>query len=142
MASYYLNEAALELPDRPFVDKTIHGLSSTLPSGKTLGVLVHRRPVEPGRDLGTIVDEHVALNERRLLGYVVLEQVRTEVDGVPGVLLKARWRRDGATFYQAQLHVLRGGKAMIFAASAPIEERALCDETLDRVRATLAFRVD
>ncbi len=53
MASYYLNEAALDLPERPFVDKTIHGLQCKLPSGKTLGVLIHRRPAEPGREVLT-----------------------------------------------------------------------------------------
>jgi hypothetical protein len=49
MASYYINEAVFDLPERTFDDKTIHGLEAKLPDGKTLGVLVHRRPIEAGR---------------------------------------------------------------------------------------------
>jgi len=142
MASYYLNEAALDLPERPFVDKTIHGLQCKLPSGKTLGVLIHRRPAEPGRSLQDVVREHVAVNQKRLLGYAVLNEAGTEIGGVPARLLETRFRRDAASFYQAQVHVLSAGKAMIFAVCGPIEERALCDETLGRLLATFAWRVD
>lgn len=145
MASYYLNEAVIDLPERPFADKTIHGLESKLPSGKTLGVLVHRRPIaseKPVSDgtLRELVDENVALNQKRLSGFTVLDQIQTAVGGIPGILLRTRWRNAGTIFYQLQAHVVFERKLVIIAVSGPLDEQAACDETFDSILATIAWR--
>lgn len=140
MADYYSNEAVFELAERPFADKTIHGLESKLPGEGTLGVFVHRRALDSERKLRDIVDESIALNEKRLIGFTVLDDAAVTVGGLPGVALRTRWRKGGATFYQAQAHVLLDQKWLVFAVSAPVEERAVCDETLDGILATLSWR--
>ena len=142
MASYYLNEAALDLPERTFQDKTIHGLEAKLPGDKTLGVFVHRRAVAGDKNLRDLVDEHVRLNQQRLMGFTVLDEARAAVGGVPGFVLRTRWRSEKKELCQLQAHVVREGQHMVFAVSAPMDERAACDETFDSILATLTWRTD
>jgi hypothetical protein len=140
MASYYLNEAVCDLPERTFVDKTIHAFEAKLRSGKTLAVFVHRRPIEGEKGLREVVDDNLALNRRRLAKFTVLEHVGGDVGGVPAALVRTQWRQDGATLYQLQAHVVFEGKVMIFAVSGPMEEQSACDETFDRMVASVAWR--
>src|SRR5450432_501927 len=117
MANYYLNEALFDLPEGPLVDKTIHGLEAKLANGKALAVFVHRRPIEAGKRLRKLVDENVALNQTRLSAYAVLDEAQAAVGGLPGILLRTRWRHEGTMFYQLQAHVAFEGNLMIFAVS-------------------------
>jgi hypothetical protein len=139
MASYYMNEAVFDLPERTFVDKTIHGLESKLPGDETLGVFVHRRPIEGEKSLRELVDENVALNDMRLHAYTVLDEAQADVGGLPGILLRMRWRHQGTMFYQRQAHVALEGKLMIFAVSGPLAEQAACDETFDSILGTITW---
>src|SRR5262252_8113494 len=104
MASYYVNEAVFDLPERAFVDKTIHGLESKLPGDKTLAVFVHRRPIEGEKSLRELVDENVARNEMRLHAFTVSDEAQADVGGLPGIVLRTRWRLQGEAFYQRQAH--------------------------------------
>lgn len=140
MAGYYMNEAVIDLPERPFVDKTIHALETKLRSGGKLAVFVHRRAMEGGKALRELVDENVALNHRRLSAYAVLDDARADVGGLPGVVLRTRWRKDGAVLYQLQAHVAVEGKYMIFAVSGPFGEQTACDQTFEGILRTLRFR--
>jgi hypothetical protein len=142
MASYYMNEAAFELPEAGFVDETTHALESTLPSGGKLGVFVHRRRVDPGLTLRAAVDEHIALNDTRLALYEVVDQQPVAAGGVPAIALRARYRLGGVTFEHRQLYLVRGGQRMIFAVSAPVDEVEARDEAFDALVASLAFRAD
>lgn len=142
MARYYMNEAVVDLPDRAFVDKTIHGLESKLPGGRTLGVLVQRAPAPAGKSLRRLVDENVTLNRKRLLGFAVQGEAEVMVGNIPGFVVRTRWRRERSDLYQVQAHVLFEGTLIIFAVSAPLEERAACDETFDGILATLTWRTD
>lgn len=142
MANYYMNEAVLDLPERAFVDETVHALEAELPSGRTLAVFVHRRPIEGGKSLQDLVGENVALNRMRLSAYAVLDEAQADVGGLPGILLRTRWRLEGATFHQRQAHVAVGGTLMIFAVSALLDEQAACDETFDSILQTLTWRTD
>jgi hypothetical protein len=137
-ASYQMNEAAFDLSGT-FVDKTIHGLESKLPGGKALAVFVHRRPIEEEKGLRELVDENVALNEMRLHAYTVLDEAQADVGGLPGIVLRTRWRLGGETFYQRLVHVALEGKLMIFAVSAPLDERDACDETFDSILRTITW---
>jgi hypothetical protein len=140
MANYYLNEAVCELPERSFADKTIHALEAKLPSGSSLAVFVHRRPIEGNKNLRQLVEDNVLLNQTRLSAYAVLEQAEANVGGVPGTLLRTRWRQKGALFYQLQAHVVFQGKLMIFAVSGPFAEQAACDQTFDTILDTLTWQ--
>jgi hypothetical protein len=142
MPSYYLNEAVIDLPERPFVDKTIHGLEAKLPDGKTLGVLVHRRPVEGARTLRELVDENIALNTKRLSAFTVQGEEQASVGGLGGVVLRMQWRKEGAALFQLQALVVFEGKLVIFAVSGPLEERAACEETFASILATITWRTD
>lgn len=142
MANYYLNEALFDLPERPFIDKTIHGLESKLPGDKTLGVFVHRSAAPEGRPLRGLVDDNIALNHKRLSGYTVLDEAQASVGGVPGIVVRTRWRNDRGTFYQAQAHVVRDGKLIVFAVSGPLDEQAACDETFASILETLTWRTE
>jgi hypothetical protein len=131
MANHFTNDAAFELPERTFVDKTVHGLESRLPDGKTLAVFVHRRPIDGTKSLRALVDDNIALNHKRLSAFAVLDDVQASVGGLPGHLVRTRWRLDGAELYQRQAHVAFEGKWMIFAVSGPLDHQAACDETFD-----------
>ena len=147
MSSYYINEAVFELPERRFDDKTIHGLEAKLPNGKTLGVLVHRRPVEQGKSLRQLVDDNILLNKTRLSGYAVLDEAETSIGGVPGIVLRTQWKQSGTKYYQLQAHVAveaqgAAGTYMIFATSGPLEDQAACDETFDSILKTVNWRTE
>jgi hypothetical protein len=142
MANYCMNEAMFDLPERPFVDKTMHALECKLPSGKMLGVFVHRRPIDEGKSLRDLVGANVALNDTRLSAYAVLDDVEASIGGQPGILVRTRWRHRGVMFYQLQAHVVCEGTHMIFAVSGPLDEQAVCDLTFDSIVESLSFRRD
>lgn len=142
MSLYYLNEAVLDLPERTFVDKTIHGLESKLPNEKTLGVFVHRRPIEVDATLRALVDENVAMNERRLSGFVVEDDRELTVDGRPTRVLRTRWRQAQRENVQLQAHVVLDKTHLIFAVGGPLEEREACEETFATLLETLTWRAE
>ena len=139
MANYYMDEASFDLAET-FVDKTIHALESTLPGGQKLAVFVHRRPIEGGKSLRELVDDNIALNEKRLSAYAVLDEARADVGGLPGIVLRTRWRLDGAMFHQRQAHVAVEGKLVALAVTTPLAEQAACDETFDSILETITWR--
>ena len=140
MANYYVNEAVFDVTERVFVDKTVHAIETKLPSGQTLAVFIHRRPIEEGKTLRELVDENIALNDMRLSAYKVLDEVQAKVGGLPGILLQTRWRLEGTTYNQRQAHVIVQGKLMIVAVSTPLDEEAACDEAFESILQTIAWR--
>jgi hypothetical protein len=140
MASYYLNEAVISLPERRFVDKTIHGLEAKLPGDKTLGVLVTRRPLESGQSLRALVDENIELNKRRLGSFTVIDEKEALAGGLPAILLRTSWRREGRDLYQRQAHVVVGAQLLVFAVSGPLDERRACDDTFGIMVETIVWR--
>jgi hypothetical protein len=140
MPSYYANEAVFDLPERPFLDKTVHALQADLPDGNKLAVFVHRRPIEAGRSLRALVDQHVASNQTRLHAFTVLDEAEAIVGGQVAIVLRTRFRLEGAAFYQREAHVAVEGTALILAVSAPDTERAAGDETFASIVQTLTWR--
>lgn len=140
MASYYMNEAVFDLPPRPFADATIHALESKLPDGRTIGVFVQRSAMREGSTLREAVDENVALNQKRLMGYAVTEERQVVLRGEPCVLLRTNWRHERGAYYQRQAHVVLGDKHLIFAASGPLDAQAACDESFGCMLETLTWR--
>jgi hypothetical protein len=142
MSSYHMNETAFDLPNRQFVDKTIHALEYTIAGGKTLGVFVHRRAIEAGKELRELVDDSVALNEKRLSAFAVLDAAEAAIGGLPGIMLRTRWRHQRVEYYQLQAYVAREGTLLIFAVSAQLDEQAACDEVFDCILQSVTWRAD
>lgn len=142
MANYYVNEAVFDVTERRFVDKTVHALETKLPSGQTLAVFIHRKPIEGGKSLRNMVDENIALNDMRLSGYKVLDQAEANVGGFPGILLRARWKLEGTTYHQRQAHVAVKDKLMIVAVSTPVDDEPACDEAFEGILKTIAWRTE
>jgi hypothetical protein len=140
MANYYINEALFALPERAFIDRTVHTLESKLPGGGTLVVIVLRRPMEGGKSLRELVDGHIAAGEKRLGGFTILDDTEDTVADAPAILVRSRWRHEGEVLYQRQAHVALDGTWMLFAATGPLEERAACDETFESIVQSLAWR--
>jgi hypothetical protein len=140
MANYYVNEAVLDLPERPFLDKTIHALEAELPSDEKLTVFVHRVPIEGDKSLRELVDENIALNQTRLPAFAVLDEAQADVGGLPGIVMRTSWRIKREKFYQRQVHVVVAGKLMVFAVTTSLDEQAACDETFDSILQTITWR--
>lgn len=142
MANYYANEAVFDLTERVFLDKTVHALETQLPSGQTLAVFIHRRPIEAGKSLRKLVDETIALNDSRLAGFKVVDDVQAPVGGRPGILLRMQWKLEKTTYRQRQAHAVVDGKQMIVAVSAPADDEAACDEAFESILKTIAWRTE
>jgi hypothetical protein len=140
MTTYYLNEASFALPDREYVDRTVHVLEAKLPGGDALGLLVLRRPILEGQTLRELCKGHVDDDARRLGGFAVIDETQATVAGAPAILVRSRWRHSGKALYQRQAHVAVGWMWMLFAVTGPLSERAACDEAFESVLSTLAWR--
>jgi hypothetical protein len=140
MPTYYVNEAVFALPERGFVDRTIHRLESPLSGADPLSVAIRRLPLEEGKSLRDHVDEEIAATTAKAKSFTVLEEAEVTVAGAPAVLLRARWRTGDVAHYQAQAHVALDGTWIALAVSAPYADRAACDETFDRIVHSLTWR--
>lgn len=140
MPTYYVNEAVFALPERRFVDRTIHSLESPLPCGDPLSVTIRRLPLAEGKTLQELVDEEVAASTAKATSFTVLDEAEIMLAGVPTILLHARWRTGDMAYHQRQAHVAFDGTWIVFAVTAPFADRAACDETFDRILHGLAWR--
>jgi len=137
---YYVNEAAFELPDFGFVDRTVNVLEAAASDGRTLGVLLARSPFLPGSSLIEMVQAHQEQERRSLRAWSLLFERDGVFDGVSGIELGVRWRSDDGLVYQRQAHLGLEREVLLFVANAPLEERATADGCMDRLLETLRFR--
>lgn len=142
MANFYINEAVFDLTERAFVDKTIHALETKLPSGQSLAVFMHRRPLQGKKNLRELVQENIKLNDMRLGAFQVVDDVEANVGGLPGILLRTRWKLEGTAYQQRQAYVILRDKLMIVAVSTPVEEEAAGDEAFEKILKTIAWRTE
>ncbi len=145
---FYMNEAAFELPDLPFVDRTVTSLDARTPSGEEIGLRVHRSPLAPGETLRSVVAAHVAEATRSLPSYALLWERDAELAGVPAIELAARWRGESSMLYSRQAHFAvqtPGGDApsgvqglwVLISVNGALAETDACDACLEHVVATL-----
>lgn len=142
MANYYINEAVFDVTPRVFVDKTIHALETKLPSGQTLAVFLHRRPIQGNKSLRELVNENITLNDMRLGAFKVVEDVQAQVGGLPGFLLRTQWKLEGTAYQQRQAYAIVRDKLMIVAVSAPLDEEVACNEAFESILKTIAWRTE
>ena len=140
MASYYINEAAFDLPELPFRDETVHILRSSLSEGD-LNVLVFRARLAEPKALRDVVASHRDRERRTLAGFAVLAEREIEVAGTIAIEIAFRFRAEGAMIYQKNAHFLLGDvDHLLVAVNAPFEERETCDGTMEHVLSTLQLR--
>ncbi len=141
MPTYYVNEAAFTLPDRGFVDRTLHRLESPLPGAEDpLGVEIRRVPMPAGKSLRQLVDEEVAATKEKVNGFTVAEEAEVSLAGAPALVLRARLRARDAVYYQLQAHVALEETWIAFIVTGPSSERAACEETFDRIVRSVSWR--
>ena len=137
---YYVNEAVFELPDFPFVDRTVNVLEAMAADGRSLGVLVARSPFPKDKRLAELVEAHQAQERRSFRGWASVFEREGVFDGVTAIEVGVRWRSDEGMVYQRQAHLGLADQVLLLVASSPLEEREICDASMDRLLATLRFR--
>lgn len=135
-----MNEAAFDLPDSGFVDRTITYLEGKAPSGGDVVLLVERRPLPAGKSLRQAATENVNDARKRLRGFSVLFEREAEVAELPALDVGARWRDDKGMIYTRQAQVAVGDTLLIIAGESPLEDRDHCDACVDHVIASLRLR--
>jgi hypothetical protein len=140
MSIYYINEAAFDLPDVGFIDRTVTSFEIITPSNRAHSLTVNRSPIPDDRDLGALVDANVRDADRRLRGHKVLFRRELEIGSCPAIEIAAEWRGKMAGVYTRQAHLDADGCWLVFAGSAPLDDRAACDEIMDHVLSTLRLR--
>lgn len=140
MATYYVNEAVFNLPDRGFVDRTLHRLESALPGEDPLRVEVRRVPMEPGKSLRRHVEEEIEKTKLKVSGFTLAEVTEVTIAGAPAIVLRARLRARDTVHVQLQAHVALGETWIALVVSGPSAELALVDGTFDRVLQSLEWR--
>jgi hypothetical protein len=137
---YYVNEAAFELPDLAFADRTVNVLEATTPEGGEVGVLIARTTLPAGTSLRDVVDAHQDQERRTLRAWAVVSERDGEIDGAPLVEVAIQWRGDDGMVYQRQAHVGLSDQVMLVVVNGPLEDRAACDACMDRVLGSMKLR--
>jgi hypothetical protein len=140
MGLYYVNEAAFELPDIGLADRTVHQLDASLPESDGVALRIPRAPLPAGKALADVVAENVRRAERQLSAHAVVFRREAEIAGCPAIEIAVEWRGEVGMVYTRQAHLDVGGTWLVFAGNAPQEDRAACDELLDRALATFRVR--
>ncbi len=138
--TYYVNEAAFELPDLEFSDRTVNELAATTDSGAELDVLVARTPLPSGKSLLDVVKAHQDQERRSLRAWAIVFEREGVFDGSAAIEVGIRWRGDDGMVYQRQTHLGLADHVLLLVANGPLEERPACDACMDRMLATLKLR--
>jgi hypothetical protein len=142
MTTYYLNEAVFTLPDKGFVDRTLHRLESPLAGEDPLAIEIRRLPMEAGKSLRRLVDEEVATTKTKVNGFTVVDdsEVSLPGNGAPAIVLRARMRARDEVYHQRQAHVAFEETWIALIVTAPGADRAACDETFERILQNIEWR--
>ena len=140
MPTYYVNEASFELAEVPVVDRTVNVLELGGGAVPGLGLMVARTALPVGRSLREVVTAHVEHERRSLRGWSLIFERDGEVLGRPMIELGTRWKGDHGMVYQRQAHIGLSESVLLLVGNGPLEERAACDEHVERALATLQLR--
>ena len=138
--TFYMNEAAFDLPDADITDGTVNELVFHAADGASFSLTVHRQPIGPSETLASLVAANLERAQRALSSHAVLFQREIEVAGVPGIELAVAWRGEQSMLYTRQVHLALHGAWLVFAGNAPLAARAECDALLGRVLASFRPR--
>ncbi len=137
---FFMNEGVFDLPELPFVDKTVHLLKAPIAPGKELGLVVCRAVVKAERTLDEVVSAHLEHEARSLRGFTIVGKSAGECAGYEAVAVASKYRLTDEMAYQRQVHALIGGVWMMFGVTGPLADRAACDELLTGVVASFQLR--
>ncbi len=141
MRAFYMNEAALILPDGAADRSTTRVILAT-PSGAKATFIVERLELEPGQTLREAFVSYARDLERRLRGFTALFERDTSLDGAPALEIGVRWRNQaGDPMYTRQAH-LRLETWTILAIEGPSQAREEIDGIFDPILASLRLRND
>jgi len=140
MPTYYVNEASFELAEIPVVDRTVHVLELGGGAVPGLGLMVARSALPVGRSLRDVVKAHVDHERRSLRAWSLIFERDGEVLGRPMIELGTRWKGDTGMVYQRQAHIGLSESVLLLVGNGPLEERAACDEHVERALMTLQLR--
>jgi hypothetical protein len=140
MPQYYINEAVFSLPERGFVDRTLHRLESPSSGVDPVGVEMRRRRMERDESLRQLVDAELAENAAKVSGFTIVEDAEVEIDGIPAIVLRARMRARDEVYHQRQAHVVLDETWISLVVGAPHAEREACDRTFERITRSLEWR--
>lgn len=135
-----MNEAAFDLPEVGFVDRSVTYLEAPIGDGdESISLVVERASAEE-RDLARIVDEHIADARKRLRGYAPIHRRERTVERMPALDLAARFVDDDGSAYTRSVHLVLDDVWILIASEGPAEHRGFCDECLEHVLSTLRLR--
>jgi hypothetical protein len=134
--TFYMNEAAFDLPDADIADRTVNELIFKAGDGTSFSLTVHRQPIGPSETLASLVAANLERAQRALSSQALLFQREIEVAGVPGIEVAVQWRGEQSMLYTRQAHIALDGAWLVFAGNSPLAARAECDALLDRVLAS------
>lgn len=140
MSTYYTNEAAFDLPEIGFKDKTVTLLEAQTPKGAEMALMLQRFPLPVGKSLRETVQAHLAGATRKLRGWTVLFERDIEISASPAIELGASWRGEGGMVYTRQAHLAVGNTWLVVAGNAPLAEREAGDQVFEHVISTLSVR--
>jgi hypothetical protein len=136
MATYYIDEAAFELPHLSVVDRTVHAIEL----GPDLGLLLARRPFPTGRSLREDVAAYIDDERGRLRAFSLLHERAIEVAGRPALDLGVRWKSASGMIYQRQAHIALGDLVLLLMGQGPLEHREQIDGHVELALETTTTR--
>jgi hypothetical protein len=134
--TFYMNEAAFDLPVRDIADRTVNELIFESSDGSSFSLTVHRQSIPPNETLASLVAANLEKALRALPFHSLLFQREIELAGVPGIDVAVQWRGEQSMLYTRQAHIALRGAWLVFAGNAPLAARAECDALLGRVLAS------
>lgn len=140
MGVYFVNEAAFEIADGLFEDRTVHVLAARDDLPGDVSLLVTRSGYRPGESLLDAVARHVDRERRSFSGWGELMTRQGIVDGAPLVEICTRWRGSGGLVYQHQAHIGLERAILLIVATGPVAEREACDAHVERALRTFRTR--
>jgi len=140
MTAFYMNEAAFDLPDVGFVDKTVTYLEAPVQDDEAVALVIERAPLEKAQTLRDLAAAHVTEARTNLRAYDLMFEREREISGIPALDFGAKWRDDDGLVYTRHIHLIIGETAMVLASEGPFHHRELMDRYVEHVAASLAPR--
>jgi hypothetical protein len=131
-----MNEAAFDLP-AGFTDRTINHLEASAEDGSGIAILVERARLPDGTTLREAVSRRIGESRARWPNFSVLFEHAAIIAESEAIDVGTRWRHDEGMVYTRQLHTVLNGVWLILTGETALEDRELCDRTVDHVAASL-----
>jgi hypothetical protein len=142
MRTFYMNEAALVLPDDA-VDRTTTNVLLSTPSGARATFVVERLDIALGQTLREACLSYTREIETRLRAFSTVFEREGSIDGAPALEVGVRWRNDaGDMMYTRQAHLRLEAAWMILAIEGPLDVREELDALFEPILASVQLRSD